>query len=59
MMTPNLRSIHNPPQTRAWMVVLMPDRSKLIARYSRVNHVWLLPSGAVVWPVAWYEDATK
>ena len=52
----NIRSIHHPPTNKAWMVVLMPDRTKLIARYSRINHVWLTQSGAVVWPVAWYED---
>ena len=51
-----LHPVTNPPTTKAWMVVLMPDRTKLIARYSRVNHVWMLPDGAVVWPVAWYED---
>ena len=56
MNRPNIRSIHNPPANKAWMVVLMPDRTKLIARYSIVNHVWMLPGGRVVWPVAWYEE---
>ena len=51
----SIRSVHNPPNHRAWVVVILRDRSKLIARYSRVNHVWMLPGGAVVWPVAWYE----
>ena len=52
----NKRDINDPPAVKFWTVVLMPDRSKLIARYSVVNHVWMLPGGRVVWPVAWYEE---
>ena len=55
----NQHTIHStvtPPTHRAWVVAVLADGQARIARYSRINHVWLAVGGAVVWPVAWYED---
>jgi len=52
----NIHSTDTPPVHRVWVVAVLADGQEHIARYSRVNHVWTAPGGAVVWPVAWYED---
>lgn len=41
---------------RKYQQVTIAGGHTLRAYYSRVNHVWLAVGGAVVWPVAWYED---